>query len=126
MSDGVSVIDFLRYLITYQNDSYSHTHIDSIQTKIIINDKIIPVFIIRNDDDSIDITAGVENYPYIFTKHDNFYFIEKFKYFSETITTKETISILIDDILEYDVTTLVLKYGRFMIKNMDTKRIVSS
>lgn len=93
MSDGVSVIDFLRYLITYQNDSYSHTHIDSIQTKIIINDKIIPVFIIRNDDDSIDITAGVENYPYIFTKHDNFYFIEKYVTFSSSYDAEKNVNI---------------------------------
>lgn len=126
MADGVSIIDFLRYLITHQNDSNLQPRIDNIRTKIIINDKLISVFIMKNINDSIEILAEVENYSYSFTKHDNFYKIEKYLIFSVTIDAEEKISILINDILEYDDTALVLKYGRFMIKNMDTNRIVSS
>lgn len=39
---------------------------------------------------------------------------------------QKKMSILIDDILEYDDTALVLKYGRFIIKNVDSIRIVNT
>lgn len=120
MPDGVSVIDVLKHLITNQNELllFMNNRIN-IQTEIHIDNKIVPAFIMRDEDNSIDVTISIDDHPYSLSKQDNFYTIEKYVTFSSSYDT-EKISILIDDILEYDDTALVLKYGRFIIKNVDT------